>query len=159
MSLYLITGSSRGLGLSISKILACKPSDQVSVVFASSKSRSAALDELIDANPGRIIFVQLDVSKRESVDEAVKRIEEVVGARGLDVLINNARILNYKRGGIINMYNAELFPSLGEYEWANIYFRDDLVSSFAVNVDGVQVITSAFMPKLHQGSRKLVVNM
>jgi NAD(P)-dependent dehydrogenase (short-subunit alcohol dehydrogenase family) len=159
MSSYLITGSSRGLGLSISRILVCKPSDQVSVVFASSRSRSAALDELIAANPGRIVFVQLDVSKRDSVDEAVRRIEEVVGARGLDILINNAGILNYTRGGIVNMYNAELFPRMGEYKCANVYFRDDLVSSFAVNVDGVQIVTSAFMPKLHQGSKKLVVNM
>lgn len=90
MPSYLVTGSSRGLGLAIIKYLASLPQTEASPIFASARSETPALKELVDASSGRVVFIQLGVTNEVSVDEGVKLVVERVGDAGLDVLINNA---------------------------------------------------------------------
>lgn len=103
MASFLVTGSTRGLGLSIVTVLVAKPVEEVAVVFASGRKRSAALDVLIKENPARIRFVHLDVSKPDTIGDAVTAVTDVVGDVGLNYLINSAGIMNYSEGGIAKM--------------------------------------------------------
>lgn len=140
MSSYLITGSSRGLGLELVKFLAEKPIAQVRIIFAAARRQTPGLADLTKQYPGRVVFVPLEVTSEESVKAAVPEVEKALGSKeGLDVLINNAGILNITPGGIAEM--------------------TDLMNTLDVNVNGVQRVTAAFLPLLRKGSRKLVINV
>ncbi|KFY48089.1 hypothetical protein V495_01631 [Pseudogymnoascus sp. VKM F-4514 (FW-929)] len=131
---YLITGSSRGIGLEVTKLLAS--SSDADVVFATSRSLSQALQDVIASSGGRVYFVPLEVTKGDSIAAAVREVTEKLGAgNGLDVLINNAGI--------------QIQDSL-----SNLHA---LAESFEVNVAAVQKVSSAFLPLLSLGvQRKLV---
>ena len=104
MASYLITGCSRGLGLALATTLTSLPSSQVSVVYASARSNtSTALQDLIKSSSGRVVFVELDVASKKSIETAVKNVEASLGGKGLDVLVNNAGIMNWTTDGIENM--------------------------------------------------------
>ena len=106
MATYLITGSSRGLGLELVTQLAALPSSQVGRVFATARSEpSSELTKLIDGSSGRVVYVKLDTGNQTSVKNAaaeVARNLEVEGL-GLDVLINNAGIMPLTPEGIETM--------------------------------------------------------
>lgn len=108
MASYLITGCGRGLGLTLVKQLASRPSSEVGTIFATSRSTSTALTELIEKNPGRIVNVPLEAKSEDSIKNAVKVVGEKLGEKGLDVLINNAAISNFTPQGIATMYDSYL---------------------------------------------------
>lgn len=94
MSTYLITGSSRGLGLAMVTRLASLPKSEVATVFATARQdNSPRLRELVDSSSGRVGFVPLDVSDDQSVAEAAGLVKQQLRGRGLDVLINNAGVI------------------------------------------------------------------
>lgn len=103
MASYLITGSSRGLGLSLVNILAARSVDQVRFIAATARKITPALQTLVDKHPGRVVFVSLETTQQESVDAAVREVERALGGKGLDCLINNAGISGYTPGGVANM--------------------------------------------------------
>ncbi|KAH7042847.1 short-chain dehydrogenase-like protein [Macrophomina phaseolina] len=139
MASYLITGSSRGIGLALAALLACKPVSEVSKVFASARRESDALKKLIDESAGRVEFIQLDVASEQSAKQAARIVEKSLDDKGLDVVVNNAAIMNLTPNGIENM--------------------TDLEETFKVNVAGVHYVTSAFLPLLKRGSLKKVINI
>ncbi|CAG8948836.1 hypothetical protein HYFRA_00001959 [Hymenoscyphus fraxineus] len=139
MASYLITGTSRGLGLTLVKQLVSRPSSEVSIIFATARSESKALTELAESNAGRISIVQLEAKSESSIKDAVKVVEEKLGGKGLDVLINNAAIGNHTPAGIATM--------------------DDLDEHLLVNVIGVHMVTRAFIPLLQRGNSKKIVNI
>ena len=103
MSSYLITGSSRGIGLGYVKLLASKSTAEVGKVFAAARAENAALKQIISESAGRVEFVPLEVTSETSANEAAQRVEVSLGSKGLDVLINNAGIPSHTEGGIENM--------------------------------------------------------
>lgn len=113
MASYLITGSSRGIGLGYVAILARKDASEVSQVFAAARSESAALAKIIAESAGRVKFVPLEVTSESSAKEAAQRVEQLLGGKGLDVLINNAGVPSHTEGGIENMFvpRCRKFPS------------------------------------------------
>ncbi|KAF2136705.1 uncharacterized protein K452DRAFT_292218 [Aplosporella prunicola CBS 121167] len=139
MSSYFITGSSRGLGLTLARQLAAKPASEVSKVFASARSETEPLKNLVAENNGRVEFVQLDVTSEESAKKAASTVEQSLGEKGLDVLINNAGVMPSTKGGVINM--------------------NDLDDVFKINVTGVHYVTRAFLPLLEKGSLKKLINI
>jgi len=135
-STYLITGCSRGLGLA----LATELSKTGNFVFATSRGDpTPALKELIEGPNGQVKHVKLDVTNRASVGEAEKQIEAILQGKGIDVLINNAGVINWMTEGIHTM--------------------DDLDSTFTANVTSVHIVTSTFLPLLRKGTQKKVVNI
>ncbi|KAL8830945.1 MAG: hypothetical protein Q9191_001153 [Dirinaria sp. TL-2023a] len=101
MATYLVTGSSRGLGLEIATQLAAMPLAQVGLIFATARSDySSKLREVVQGSAGRVVFVKPDVEDKTSIEDASIEVEKVLDTRGLDVLINNVGIMPFARDGI-----------------------------------------------------------
>ncbi|KAM5442948.1 hypothetical protein MferCBS31731_001821 [Microsporum ferrugineum] len=139
MASYLITGTSRGIGLALVGDLVAKPASEVSVIFAAARTETDALKALIAKSAGRIEFVPIDVTSEEKVKKAVEQVEKSLGDKGLDVLINNAGVIDYAPNGIETM--------------------TDLDATLKINVTGTHLVTSAFLPLLRRGTLKKVFTM
>lgn len=112
MASYLITGSSRGIGLALVALLASKPVSEVSKVFAAARKQNSSLEKLVQASGGRVEFIQLDVTDEQGSQQASKTVEKALNGKGLDVLINNAGIMNYTPNGIENMHVSKIRETL-----------------------------------------------
>lgn len=156
MASYLITGTSRGIGLKLTEILLAKPTSEVSVIFAAARTETDALKELAAQSAGRIEIVSIDVTSEDSVKQAASKVEQSLGGQGLDVLINNVGIMNYTPDGIETM---SVSASLAYRALANSLSRNDLESTFTTNVTSTHLVTSAFLPLLKKGNLKKVANM
>ncbi|TRY87996.1 hypothetical protein DNTS_007023 [Danionella cerebrum] len=88
----LITGASRGLGLQMVKQLLATP-DRPQKIIATARNPDAAedLQELAKSHTGFHV-VALDVTSDSSLDAATQAVESILGADGLNCLINNAAI-------------------------------------------------------------------
>ena len=141
MASYLVTGSSRGLGLELVKQLVSASSSSVGAIFATARSPtpSAALNHAINTSGGRVRFVQLDITDDGSIGAAAREVSRQLGTKGLDVLINNAGIQIYEAGGASGM--------------------DSLDVTLATNVTSVHKVSSAFLPLLSNGKEKKIVNI
>ncbi|KPJ71504.1 hypothetical protein AMJ50_01785 [Parcubacteria bacterium DG_74_3] len=111
----IITGARRGMGRTHALILA-KAGAKVVVSDISLEECQKVVEE-IKAQGGNAIAVKCDVTKREEVDEMVKKAVKEFGK--IDVLVNNAGILQFKP-----------FMELTEEDWNKIlnvnllgYFR------------------------------------
>lgn len=140
MSSYLITGCSRGLGLEFVRQLARQDTSRVGVIFATTRGEQPpdGLQELISQHPDRIKHVKLDVLSEASVSAAASTIGDILGAEGLDVLINNAGIQQAEPDGI----------TIGT-----------LNRIFSTNVGAVLTVTQAFIPHLRAGKEKKIINI
>ncbi|KAJ5110536.1 hypothetical protein N7532_001071 [Penicillium argentinense] len=140
MASFLITGSSRGLGLALVSRLAALPKGQVETIFATARQdNSPQLNQLVTASSGRIELVRLDVEDKKTIEEAARQVESKLAGKGLDYLINNAGTLDYNPAGLEGM--------------------DNLNQIFNLNVTGVHEVTRAFLPLLRRGQKKTVVNI
>lgn len=108
MTSYLITGASRGLGLAMVGLLSAKPSSQVSLVFATARKTSPALAKLVQESSGRVIVLEVELTDEIAIQQAVAKVDDIVKNAGIDVLINNAGIMNYTPDGIDKMYVDKL---------------------------------------------------
>ncbi|KAL4974615.1 hypothetical protein BDW66DRAFT_167601 [Aspergillus desertorum] len=140
MATYLVTGTSRGLGLELAAQLAASPSSEVSLVFATSRNISATrLTDLVEKSLGRVVPIQLDPKDPESLRAAVELVGARLGGKGLDVLINNSGV--------------------GPITAGKIEMADDLTEVFHTNVTLTHLVTRAFLPLLRRGDRKVITNI
>lgn len=100
---YLITVTSRGIGLELSRALAAKPASEVSIVFAAYRTKTAALEELVSSSAGRVEAVPMDATSEGSIKKAAGLVERSLAGKGLDVLVNNAGQMPLTPGGIQTM--------------------------------------------------------
>lgn len=104
MASYLVTGSSRGLGLALVSRLASLPKTEVAHIIATARQdNSPQLKEIVSASSGRVEFVKLDVTNKASVGEAIKSVEQKLQGKGLDYLINNAGVMDSGNDGLAGM--------------------------------------------------------
>lgn len=103
MASYLITGTSRGIGLTMTEILVSKPASEVSVVFAAARTETDALKQLVARSAGRVHLVKIDVTDEESIKKSAAEVEQLLNGKGLDVLVNGVGIMNYTPDGIETM--------------------------------------------------------
>ena len=143
MSTYLITGTSRGIGLELVKQLNELPTGLVAKIFAVTRSSSEPLQQIIDGSGGRVANILIeDITQEESVQKGVSEVERALGpSGGLDVLVNNAGKSAVSPDGMRSV------PG------------DQLRDIFNVNVVSAQVVTMAFLPLLQKGKEKKIVNM
>jgi NAD(P)-dependent dehydrogenase (short-subunit alcohol dehydrogenase family) len=129
----LVTGASSGMGRACAIRLA---RSGFSVFGAVRKPRDAqALEE---SGSGRVTPVILDVTKAETISEAVRKIGAAVGSAGLAGLVNNAGI-----------------AVTGPIELVAV---EELRRQFEVNVFGQVAVTQAFLP-LIRAARGRIVNV
>lgn len=114
----IITGSSRGIGREIAKVLARK---EIKIVANYNKSEEAAkeLKQELEEEGIKIDIIKADVSKRE---DAKRLVEFTLNKYGkVDILINNAGISEYK-----------LFTDETDEDWNKI-INTNLYSAFAMS--------------------------
>ncbi|KAG1139216.1 hypothetical protein G6F37_010757 [Rhizopus arrhizus] len=126
MSIYVITGASRGIGLEFVRQVSSKGN----TVFACARNpdQSEELRQLTDNKS--VYSVKLDVTCDRSLKEAVQEVSKHA-TEGIDVLINNA-------GLTLTKNNVEEAP------------KDELIKVFETNVTGVTETTKAFLPLLRK---------
>jgi len=140
MPSYLITGTSRGLGLAIAEKLLEDPKN---IVVATARNISApGLKALAAKTPkDRLHLVLLEVSKEDAYPAAVAATEAAL-PNGLDYLIVNAGV------------DYQTFKTFGK-EVDFKLFEEEL----RVNVIAPMIAVRAFNPLLNKGSAKKVLFM
>jgi len=123
----LVTGAGKGIGAELVRILHERGARTYAGVYPV---------ESAEPLPAGVTQLELDVTSQADVDAAMARIKAEAG--GLDVLVNNA--------GVINPIGP-----LAEIA------TDDLAPAFAVNVMGVHRMTVAALPMLRE-SKGTVLN-
>ncbi|KAE8372265.1 hypothetical protein BDV26DRAFT_298015 [Aspergillus bertholletiae] len=139
MATYIVTGSSRGLGLAMVKNLIARDPTEVRLVIAATRKSSPALDEIVKREAGRVAFIPLDVSNEASIASSVEAAGSVAGQKGVDVLINCAGVHSWVDGKTEKM--------------------SDLDHQLSVNVVGTHNVTRGFLPLLRMGKLKKVANI
>jgi NAD(P)-dependent dehydrogenase (short-subunit alcohol dehydrogenase family) len=130
-SAILITGTSTGIG----RATALRLASGGATVFAGVRESSDG-DSLRAEASGDVRPLRLDVTKADEIASATALVDEAVGARGLDGLVNNAGI-----------------PVPGPLELLPI---DDFREQLEVNLIGQLAVTQAFLPLLRRGEGRVV---
>ncbi|EMD39460.1 hypothetical protein CERSUDRAFT_80840 [Gelatoporia subvermispora B] len=136
---WLVTGSSRGLGLEIVRQLLSDASNTI-IATCRNPDNASSLKSLADNAKGVLHVVRLDVSDEVSIQSSVQAVEEILGSsRGLDYLVNNAAI---------SSGNDTAFGfSVAGFE-----------STLKSNVIGPALLGQVLLPYLLKGDRKVIVN-
>ncbi|GAA5882930.1 hypothetical protein JCM16303_006655 [Sporobolomyces ruberrimus] len=137
---YLITGSSRSLGLGYTRqLLSTSPSVRV-VAAVRDPSNASQLDPVKKEYGDRLFVVKCDVTDSKSTQEAAKTLESsgFLGSNGLDVVIANAGVAG------------------GGGKSATQFTDEDLHYNLSTNLYGVINTVNAFLPFLRQGQKKQI---
>jgi NAD(P)-dependent dehydrogenase (short-subunit alcohol dehydrogenase family) len=128
---WMITGSSRGLGLEIARS-ALEAGELVAATARRAEAVTAAL-----GRSERLLVLDLDVTDRAAASGAVERTVERFGA--IDVLVNNAG-----------------FGLFGPFEEAS---EEDVEEQFAVNLSGAMRVTRAVLPHMRRQRSGRIFNI
>ncbi|KAH8924115.1 NAD(P)-binding protein [Atractiella rhizophila] len=143
---FVITGTSRGIGLELVKQLSAVSSN---LIFALVRNPSKAVELATLASQRKnVVIVQADTSVTAEITKAAQQVEKELAARGLkgvDVLINNAGI-----GGPRDFWTNVISK-------ATSWEPEDFLELFRVNVVGVVETTKGFLRLLHAGNDKKIL--
>lgn len=131
-----ITGGSRGIGRAIARRLAVEGC-AVGINYLQAREQAETLAEELRAADCQAVAVQADVSDREAITGAIRRVEDAFGP--VSVLVNNAGIAQ-----------QDLFQDTGDALWRRL---------FAVNVDGVYHTIQAALPHMLHEKQGSIVNI
>ena len=126
----IITGTSRGIGLELTKQSLEK--GYMTLAVARKSTHSDALLKLGEQYKNIFQFLDLDVSLEQKIPAIAKAVESW---KSVDVLINNAGM--YAKGDS----------------------QEDFLKSFTVNTIAPYLVTKALLPKLQQSSQPKVVQI
>ncbi|XP_059146134.1 C-signal-like isoform X2 [Physella acuta] len=127
----LITGASRGLGLEFVKQFLNLPTPPEKVVAACRNPSTATELRKVAAENAAVKVIKLDVENDGEIDTAFKETEAVLGDKGLNLLINNAGILDRSTEG--NLKDTT---------------RDNMQRHFSINATSPIMIVQRFLPLL-----------
>ncbi|KAI1360744.1 putative short chain dehydrogenase [Xylaria arbuscula] len=97
MSVFVITGVSRGLGFEFLKQLSEDPANQViGLVRNKAATEKKIAEELGDRSNIQIVYA--DLTKHSALSQAADETARIVGERGVDYLIANGGIVSYLDG-------------------------------------------------------------
>lgn len=131
----IVTGGGRGIGLAIARRLAREGATVA--VFERDADTGRAAAEQIEADGGRGLAFEVDVTDRAAIDAAVAELRDGVGAA--TILVNNAGITPFKKFRDIT--------------------RDDLEQVMAVNVTGTFQCCQAVLPDMVAANWGRIVNI
>lgn len=103
MSNFLVTGSSRGLGLELVRQLAARASLEGGLVIATARKCSPELMQLITHSDGCVVFVALDISDESRMAESAEEVRSALNQQSLDMLINCAGVHSETHGKLALM--------------------------------------------------------
>ncbi|XP_026547576.1 estradiol 17-beta-dehydrogenase 2-like, partial [Notechis scutatus] len=132
----LVTGSNRGIGLGLVKRfleLRYPPEWVFATTLDLEGEENQELKELVCKYPN-LVVLQLDVTKLESIQAALKEVQKCVGEGGLTILINNAGTWAFND---LQTENAK-----------------DMMRVYSVNVIGTLQMSQAFLPLLKKAARR-----
>ncbi|KAJ7311936.1 hypothetical protein JRQ81_006257 [Phrynocephalus forsythii] len=133
----LVTGCSRGIGLELVKQMVGK-TNRPQKIFATCRDpagpQSQELKKLADKHQG-LEVIPLDVCKPSSIKAAAARVTERLQGAGLNLLINNAGMVNGKS-------TLELATP------------EDMLEVYNTNVVGPMLVSQAFVPLLKKGAQE-----
>jgi len=133
----LVTGANKGIGLEICRQLA-RLKHNVILSARSAQKGEAAVKQL--ASEGlKVDFLLLDTANEDSILRAARELKQRI--KSLNVLINNAAILDTWQGSILTAK------------------ADDLRATFNTNVVGPVSLTLALLPLLEAGKPARVINV
>ncbi|KAI9061969.1 NAD(P)-binding protein [Trametes sanguinea] len=135
---WLVTGTSRGIGLELVRQLVASPENLV-VAACRNPDKATALQSLRDSAKGMLHIIQLDVSDFDSIRASVKHLQPILGETGLDYLVNNAGI-----------------PSR---DTAFTLDPEKLLQVFRTNAAGPAVVSQVCLPFVEKGSRKVILHI
>lgn len=95
MTVVLVTGASRGLGLELTRQLSADGATVVATCRA--PSRATALEALRAERPGQVHIEPLDVADQEAIEACAARVR--ARSERLDLLVNNAGVWRAESGG------------------------------------------------------------
>jgi len=129
---YVVTGTSRGLGLEMVRQIAA---EKDTLVFATCRNPDSAdqLKKLAATSSGSIELIKLDAADEKSITEGAKAI--AAKTTKVHVLINNA--------GVFEGRSALTTP------------KEELLSSFNLNVAGPLLVTQALYPLLQAAQQEI----
>ncbi|TBU60848.1 NAD(P)-binding protein [Dichomitus squalens] len=136
---WLITGANRGIGLELTRQLLTIPTN---IVVATCRNPNGAteLRALKDVAQGTLHIVLIDVSSEGSIKNSVSTVQTALGEGGIDVLCNNAAII--ERDDAPSNVNPEVF-----------------LPTMQVNVVGPMLLYQVYLPLLEKGKKKTVINV
>ncbi|KAI0628084.1 C-signal [Trametes polyzona] len=136
---WLVTGTSRGIGLEIVRQL-LESSHNVVIAACRTPEKASALQDLGDTAKGTLHIIQIDVSDVESIRGSAKELERILGPdTGLDYLVNNAGVAAYED-------SFEIDP-------------DVFLSVFRTNTLGPAMMSQVALPFLERGSTKKILHI
>lgn len=131
----LITGANRGIGLGIVRELLKTPG--IEKIIAGARNVDAANDlQNLAKSDSRLHLIPFDVSNDEILLNSVKQVEDLVGTRGLNLLINNA--------GVLEDYRTVDPPN-----------RSTVLRCIDVNAVSALLISQHFLPLLQQAASQI----
>ncbi|OJT08363.1 hypothetical protein TRAPUB_740 [Trametes pubescens] len=135
---WLIPGTSRGIGLEITRQLLECPNNLV-IAGCRNPEKAAALNGLKSGAKGTLHVIQLDVADFDSIRAVPKAIAPILGEIGLAYLINNAGI--------------------GKEDTPLTLDPEVFLETLRTNTVGPVLLTQACMPFLNKGKEKKVINV
>ncbi|XP_015677164.1 uncharacterized protein LOC107292574 [Protobothrops mucrosquamatus] len=131
----LVTGSNRGLGLELVRQLA-KKSNPPKWIFATCRDpagpRAQDLKNLAAEHP-QIVIMALDADDPSSVKAAAAKVTECLKGAGLNLLVNNA--------GIVNISSLETETP------------ESMANTYRTNVIGPMIVVQVFIPLLRKAAQ------
>ncbi len=134
----LVTGGNKGIGLETARQLG----KLGMIVWIGSRDHQRGIEaaNVLRKEDINAEAVQLDVTDQSSIDAAVGLVGKVQNR--LDILINNAGVLDYANDGGIEKTSLETLHSV-----------------FAINFFGTVAVTKSFLPLLRRSSAGRIVNL
>jgi NAD(P)-dependent dehydrogenase (short-subunit alcohol dehydrogenase family) len=141
----LVTGANQGVGFQVAKELVANGV----TVFVGSRNFERGETAVIEIGPGAIAL-QLDVTDRGSIADAVQRIRAEFGR--LDLLINNAAISNTRAASL----SPDAYRGISR---ASTVSLDEVRAVWETNVFAVLAVYQAMLPLLRESSDARIVNV
>jgi short-subunit dehydrogenase len=132
-SSIIITGGSKGIGLSIAKVFASKTVRPIVLIARGRDELKSAKKSLLEIGAAEVQTISLDITDEKAVSE-----------------INFAQ---YNIGILINNAGSFLFKSLSETS------TKEFEQQFKINTFGAFNLTQAILPVLKEADRALIVNI
>ncbi|GIY04572.1 uncharacterized protein CEXT_76251 [Caerostris extrusa] len=137
----MVTGANRGIGLEFVRQLVNLPKPP-RFVFATYRDRNTveALKDIRESTKEtQVLLIKMDVRKPEMIESARKIVEDMVGDRGLNLLINNSGVLIWQG-----------FPEVT---------AEDMLFHFTTNTVGPVMVFKEMLPLLQKSAARQTSGM